>query len=60
MDLDQAKREFMEVLAKGQTHVEEWDKWYSSLPADLRGSLSLHDFKRLGDCFKAAFHIGAA
>ena len=32
-----------------------WDKWYATLPADLRRKLSLHDFKRLGDCFQKAF-----
>jgi len=31
-----------------------WDKWYATLPSDLRRKLSLHDFKRLGDCFEAA------
>lgn len=34
-----------------------WDRWYATLPADLRRKLSLHDFKRLGDCFKMAFGI---
>ena len=34
-----------------------WDIWYAGLPADLRAKLSLHDFKRLGECFKAAFRI---
>jgi hypothetical protein len=34
-----------------------WDSWYATLPADLRRKLSLHDFKRLGDCFKEAFGI---
>jgi len=34
-----------------------WDRWYGTLPADLRRKLSLHDFKRLGDCFKQAFGI---
>jgi hypothetical protein len=34
-----------------------WDRWYETLPADLRRKLSLHDFKRLGDCFQQAFAI---
>lgn len=34
-----------------------WDRWYATLPADLRRKLSLHDFKRLSDCFKQAFGI---
>ena len=38
-------------------HKEEWDRWYASLPDDLRRRLSFHDFKRLGDCFKVAFGI---
>lgn len=32
-----------------------WDAWYGGLPADLRRRLSFHDFKRLGEAFKAAF-----
>ena len=36
---------------------EAWDRWYATLPADLTRKLSLHDFKRLGDCFKEAFGI---
>jgi hypothetical protein len=39
------------------TYYESWDRWYASLPDDLRRRLSIHDFKRLGDCFKAAFNI---
>jgi ABC-type uncharacterized transport system YnjBCD ATPase subunit len=35
-----------------------WDAWYAALPSDLRRKLSLHDFKRLGEAFKAAFLIG--
>ncbi len=34
-----------------------WDRWYGTLPSDLRRKLSLHDFKRLGNCFKEAFGI---
>lgn len=34
-----------------------WDAWYAGLPDDLRRRLSLHDFKRLGEAFKAAFLI---
>lgn len=32
-----------------------WDAWYAGLPSDLKRKLSLYDFKRLGDAFKAAF-----
>lgn len=35
--------------------AEQWDAWYESIPDDLRQRLSIHDFKRLGDCFKRAF-----
>jgi hypothetical protein len=34
-----------------------WDRWYASLPEDLKRKLSIHDFKRLGDCFRQAFDI---
>lgn len=34
-----------------------WDRWYANLPNDLRRKLSIHDFKRLGDCFRLAFRI---
>jgi hypothetical protein len=34
-----------------------WDAWYAGLPADLARRLSLHDFKRLGEAFKAAFLV---
>jgi hypothetical protein len=40
-----------------QDRVEAWDRWYADLPRDLTKRLSLHDFKRLGDCFKQAFQI---
>jgi hypothetical protein len=40
-----------------QRRLAAWDRWYATLPADLRCKLSLHDFKRLGDCFKEAFGI---
>jgi len=36
---------------------EQWNAWYANLPDDLRRRLSIHDFKRLGDCFKAAFGV---
>ena len=52
MDLDRVERELKSALRK-----EQWDKWYDSLPADLRSKLSLNDFKRLGDCFKSAFDV---
>ncbi len=57
MDLEQVHKEMVAELSKGQTHVEEWDKWYGDLPHDIKYKLSLHDFKRLGECFKAAFNI---
>lgn len=53
MDLQKAERELKAALRK-----EQWDKWYAGLPDDLRAKLSLHDFKRLGECFKTAFDLG--
>jgi hypothetical protein len=44
-------------LGKNRAVNDSWDTWYASLPDDLRRKLSLHDFKRLGDCFKQAFGI---
>ena len=32
----------------------DFDRWYSYLPDDLTRKLSLHDFKRLGECFRHA------
>jgi len=52
MDLDKVERQLKATLRKDQ-----WDKWYAALPEDLRAKLSIHDFKRLGDSFKAAFDI---
>jgi hypothetical protein len=46
-----------EALRRATTPSEQWDAWYASLPDDLRRPLSIHDFKRLGDCFKAAFGV---
>jgi hypothetical protein len=37
-----------------------WDRWYATLPDDLKRRLSLDDFKRLGDCFREAFRIPTA
>jgi hypothetical protein len=34
---------------------QAWDACYAALPTDLKQSLSLHDFKRLGDLFKRVF-----
>lgn len=53
---DSAKRILADAMPK-PLYKEEWDRWYASLPDDLRRRLSLHDFKRLGDCFKTAFGI---
>ena len=59
MDLEQARKEMVAGLSEGKApaEIEAWDRWYSDLPADLRGKLSLHDLKRLGDCFKSAFKV---
>jgi hypothetical protein len=43
---------------RAQERLTRWDRWYSTLPPDLRRKLSLHDFKRLGDCFRQAFGVG--
>jgi hypothetical protein len=32
----------------------DWDRWYRTLPDDLKRKMSLHDFKRLGECFRHA------
>lgn len=37
--------------------VESWDRWYSTLPEDLKRKLSVYDFRRLGECFRQAFNI---
>jgi hypothetical protein len=50
--IDYLKEEFTNKILK-----DSWDKWYLTVPEDLRRRLSLHDFKRLGDCFKEAFGI---
>jgi hypothetical protein len=42
---------------RARQRLAAWDQWYVTLPADLRRKLPLHDFKRLGDCFKQAFGI---
>lgn len=34
-----------------------WDRWYATLPDDMKRRLSLHDFKRLGECFQQAFGV---
>jgi len=52
MDLDRVERELKAVVRKDQ-----WDRWYGSLPDDLRAKLSSHDFRRLGECFKTAFSV---
>ena len=40
-----------------QRLIGGWDRWYASLPEDLKRKLSIYDFKRLGDCFREAFNI---
>lgn len=38
--------------------MDGWDQWYRSIPDDLLHRLSIHDFRRLGACFKTAFSGG--
>jgi hypothetical protein len=57
IDLPFSPEEVLDGTARERLQREKWDRWYGSLPADLRRKLSLHDFKRLGDCFKAAFGL---
>ena len=57
MDLEQARKEMVAGLSEGQSSVDEWDRWYSNLPHDIKYRLSLNDFRRLGQCFKEAFNI---
>lgn len=45
---------------KAGKHIDAWDRWYGTLPDDLKRKLSIHDFKRLGDCFKMAFGLQSA
>ena len=32
-----------------------WDRWYGTLPGDLKRKLSVYDLRRLGLCFQSAF-----
>ncbi len=57
IDLPFTPEEVRDGTARERLQREKWDLWYASLPDDLRRKLSLHDFKRLGDCFKEAFEI---
>ena len=54
--IDDAMTQSATVLDE-RTWKEAWDSWYATLPADLRKKLSLHDFKRLGECFSKAFSV---
>ena len=42
---------------RDQRLIECWDRWYETLPVDLRQRMSLHDFKRLGEAFRCAFGV---
>jgi hypothetical protein len=42
------------ILKQLERQQPALDRWHRSLPDDLRRKLSLHDFKRLRDCFEAA------
>lgn len=57
IDLPFTPDEVLDGTARERLQREKWDRWYATLPHDLRRKLSLHDFKRLGDCFKEAFGI---
>jgi hypothetical protein len=46
----------MRAQADAARH-EAWDRWYATLPEDLKRRLSFHDFRRLGECFRVAFGI---
>ncbi|MGI4800869.1 MAG: hypothetical protein ACRYG8_43970 [Janthinobacterium lividum] len=50
-DLDMYKPDVVLVETISGTPTE-FDRWYRNLPDDLTRKLSLHDFKRLGDCFR--------
>lgn len=58
IDLPFTPEEVRDGTARERLRLEAWDRWYASLPSDLRQKLSIYDFKRLGDCFKIAFGIG--
>jgi hypothetical protein len=51
--------DFMDELrAKAdRERIEAWDRWYATLPDELKRKLSVHDFRRLGECFRVAFNI---
>jgi hypothetical protein len=58
-DMDLMDKRMQACLASAkEAEQNQWDDWYSNLPDDLRKRLSIHDFKRLGDVFKAAFKVG--
>jgi len=51
--------EFLDKLRSDadRERTEVWDRWYKTLPDDLKRKLSVYDFRRLGECFRIAFNI---
>lgn len=47
----------LERLRSERMETEQWDRWYNSIPDDIRGKITIYDFKRLGDSFLKIFKI---
>jgi hypothetical protein len=47
----------LERLRSERLEVDTWDRWYNSLPDDIKGKINMYDFKRLGDSFKKIFKV---
>lgn len=57
IDLPFSPQDVIDGTAGEKAGIAKWDRWYASLPDDLRRKLSIHDFKRLGDLFRIAFGV---
>ena len=51
--------EFLDELREkaDAERLAAWDRWYATLPDDLKRRLSIHDFRQIGECFRVAFNI---
>lgn len=47
----------LERLKGDKLDTDAWDRWYSTIPRDIKDKIDLHDFKRLGESFKQAFRV---
>lgn len=57
LEREALRRRREETCGQGNETMDDWDKWYATLPADLKRRLSIYDFRRLGECFRQAFRI---